>query len=319
MDAARRISAMSQPHGGHPGEAGGRGGAPEEGYPPGYPPPYPQEPNEPGHPGQRGYGSYPAYPGYPSYSPRRPSLIARLQPAAAASIAVLVCSLICYFAGYATGGARFYIAIYVLLAGGLLSAVHAMRSGKATAEGSASPNTIVIGAVLSVVGGLGVLFEVIHLPTLPVTAVIILIFALLQLVIAVAAFLLESGLLVLPPPRQAAPPPWAPAGPPAARPSGGREPHPQWDQSQRSGPPGDSAGAQTTQPGMAWPASEDARAPEPREHSEGAHEQASATSGQGRGGPSGKATGPGPTAYLPTTPENAPHGYGTAPRHPPRQ
>jgi hypothetical protein len=238
-------------------------------------------------------------------------LLSRLQPTAAASIAVLVCALICYFAGYANEGARFYIAIYVLLAGGLLCAVHAIRTGKATADGSASPNTIVPGAVLSVVGGLGVLFQVIHLPALPVSAVIILIFALLQLVVAAVALLLEAGLFVLPPLRRPAPQAWTPPRPPG----GAGQPNPQWGAPPYSPPAAGSTGAHPTRPGMAWPQSEVAQAPESGERAD--PEQARGTAAprpeRGPGEAGGTENGPGPTAYLPTTPENAPHGHGTTP------
>jgi hypothetical protein len=301
---------MSQPQGGHPDEPAARGGGSEAGHPAGYPPPYAQAQNPAGYPGYQGYGGYAARAGYPSYPPRRPSAISRLRPEAAASIAVFVCALVCYFAGYATGGAHFYVAIYVLLAGGLLCAVHAIRSGTVTAEGSASPNTIVAGAVLSVLGGLGVLFEVVHLSALPVSAVIILVFALLQLVVAVTAFLLESGLLALPAPRRAGPPPW----PPAMAPNGGNQPPAQWGTPPRSAPAGDTAGAQVTRPGMAWPPSQAARAPDTSERPDPEQGRAAADPERGKDPSARKGTGPpGPTAYLPTTPENAPHGYGTAP------
>jgi hypothetical protein len=303
---------MSQPQGGQPDEPAAPGAGAEAGHPAGYPPPYApyaQAHHPAGYPGYQAHGGYPGRAGYPSYPPKRPSAISRLRPETAASIAVFVCALVCYFAGFATGGAHFYVAIYVLLAGGLLCAVHAIRSGKATAEGSASPNTIVTGAVLSVLGGLGVLFEVIHLSALPVSAVIILIFALLQLVVAVAAFLLESGLLALPPPRRAGPPPWSPAMPP----NGGSQPTTQWGGPPRSAPAGDAADAQVTRPGMAWPQSETAHAPGTNERPDPEQHRGAADPDSGKDQSARKGTGPGPTAYLPTTPENAPHGYGTTP------
>jgi hypothetical protein len=226
-----------------------------------------------------------------------------------------VCALVCYFAGYAHGGARFYIAIYVLLAGGLLCAIHALPIWKSRVQAAgkepSSPNTITAGAVLSVVGGLGVLFEVIHLPAVPVSAVLILIFALLQLLVAVAAFLLDSGLLVLPPPREAGRPP-----PPSTPPSGAGPPSSQWEGSPRSGPAGDTAGAQMTRPSMAWPSSEALGAPDVSEHPDRGRGSGTAEPEHGHA-ESGRRAGP--TAYLPTTPESPPHGYGTAAGPPPRQ
>lgn len=170
--------------------------------------------------------SYPSGPpgGYPGQPPQQQGVFG--QPPAAPNplgnlgipglltLAVLVLSLVAYFCSYG-GGAG--IEVMTLLAGGLLAGLSMLPKG---------PATLPFAAVLSVVGGLAVLDDVINISggSIGTSLILILVFGLLQAIAAVVALLLEYGLIKLAP---------RPAVPHSAYPpSGGfpNQPHPQQGQ-----------------------------------------------------------------------------------------
>lgn len=144
-------------------------------------------------PGPQGMGQ--GYPGTQQQmqpvAPKRPNPLARLGPETLLPLAVLVLALISYIVSFiGTGGAMFEV--YLLLAGGLLSGM--------SAAPHAPSGALPVGSVLSVMGGLGMLASIVRSGSGDISAILILVFGVLQLLAAVAAYLMRAGLLKLPPP-----------------------------------------------------------------------------------------------------------------------
>ncbi|MCP2165729.1 DUF5336 domain-containing protein [Goodfellowiella coeruleoviolacea] len=107
-------------------------------------------------------------------------------------LGVAVLALVSYFCGFAdeAGGGK-SLPQYLLLAGGLFAALSVLPKG---------PASLQIGAVLSVLGGLGMLQIVVSWPgETPSIVVVILIAAILQLLGAVAMLLADAGVIKIQP------------------------------------------------------------------------------------------------------------------------
>ncbi|MGH3436141.1 MAG: DUF5336 domain-containing protein [Sciscionella sp.] len=119
-------------------------------------------------------------------------------------LGVLVLALVSYIIGLATAGASFEIEL--LLAGGLLCV---LRLVPQTARAF-----LPIGAVLSTVGGLGILADVVGSSGARTSAVLVMIFGILQFLVAIMAYLVDAGVITMPvpaPPRSGVAGGWAQA------------------------------------------------------------------------------------------------------------
>jgi hypothetical protein len=179
-----------------------------------YPQGQPQQPQGPPFPAQAQQGQ--AHPGTQQFhpmAPKRPSPLARFGVEKLLPLAVLVLALVSYFVSFGAGGAS--VEVYLLLAGGLLAAMSVAPKAEAGVLG--------VGAVLSVLGGLGMLAAIVRTGSGAVTAILILVFGVLQLLVALAAYLISVGLLTLPPANSPAPPQQPGWGPyPGGQPQGGQ-------------------------------------------------------------------------------------------------
>ncbi|WP_410639527.1 DUF5336 domain-containing protein [Amycolatopsis sp. lyj-346] len=105
-------------------------------------------------------------------------------------------SLVQYFLGFSDNG-EVGLGGTLLLAGGLLAAMHALPKG---------PKTLPFAALLSVLGALEVLDALVGMQTSPGIVTVILILGILQMLVAVGALLIEHGIIKPPSPKPAAPP-----------------------------------------------------------------------------------------------------------------
>lgn len=150
---------------------------------------------------------------------------------------VAVLALVSYFCGFAEEAGGGSMAQYLLLAGGLFAALPALPKG---------PASLHIAAVLSVLGGLGMLQNVVAWSgETPSIVVVILIAAILQLLGAVAMLLADAGMIKI------QPKPTGMYGQPGSwNPGSGGFPQPgQYGQAQQSGQPGQPQ-QQAGQPGQ---------------------------------------------------------------------
>lgn len=176
------------------------------GQPGGYPGQPPQQPLS--------YGRPPAPRANPLLDLGLPKLI---------TLGVLVLGLANYFCSFTSNAASLSVQVMVLLAGGLLAGLHVLPKG---------PRTLPFAALLSAVGGLSVLADLIQTSgggtsTATIT-IIILILGLIQAGAATFVLLVEYGLVRL------APRPAVPYGAPGSFPQSG--PFPQ-NPPARPGPP----------------------------------------------------------------------------------
>jgi len=142
-----------------------------------------------------GTGSFPPVPPPASSGPLGPQNLPAL-----AAIVVAALGLIQYFLGFSDEASLAGGAIIYLLAAGLLAGLWLLPKG---------PNTLPFAALLSVLGALDVLDDVIGVPsgsTTPGIVVVVLILGIVQMLVAVGALLMEYGLLKLPASKPAAPP-----------------------------------------------------------------------------------------------------------------
>lgn len=158
----------------------------------------------PGYP-QQGGGQQP--PGPPSSGfPAQQSPHSHQAPAGGAAnltqnlplliaLAVAALGLVQYFLGLSESG-DVGLGGVLLLAGGLLAGMHALPKG---------PKTLPFAALLSVLGALEVLDVLVALQTTPGVVTVILILGILQMLAAVAALLIEHGVIKPPAPKPAAP------------------------------------------------------------------------------------------------------------------
>jgi hypothetical protein len=151
--------------------------------------------------------SYPSgapggYPGQPP-APAGPNFIAKIGLPKLLSAATLLLALVCYFISFADAAAGTSLAILLLLAGGLLGVFALLPK---------APNLLPTSALLSTLGGLHLLAIVVHggATTFDGTSfggssstagsvIVILIFGLLQFLVAIAALVLDSGVINLAP------------------------------------------------------------------------------------------------------------------------
>jgi hypothetical protein len=148
-------------------------------FPSGQPGGYPGQPPQP----QPGYGPRPAPRTNPLLDLGLPNLI---------TLGVLVLGLANYFCSFTSNAASLSLQVMALLAGGLLAGLHVLPNG---------PKTLPFAALLSTVGGLSVLADVIQTSgggtSTPTVTIIILILGLIQFLASVFALLLEFGLIKL--------------------------------------------------------------------------------------------------------------------------
>lgn len=150
--------------------------------------------------------SYPSGPpgGYPNQPPQQggsvfgqppaaPNPLASLGIPGLLTLAVAVLSLVSYFCSFGGGSG---VEVWTLLAGGMLALLSLAPK---------APDTLPFAGVLSVVGGLAILGSVIDSSGyVSTSAILILVFGLLQMVVAVVAVLLHYDMIKLAP-RQAVP------------------------------------------------------------------------------------------------------------------
>ena len=188
------MSFPSGPPGGYPGRP------PQQGA-------QQQGPQQQGPPQQSAQQPGPQQPGV-GYAPpqaQRANPFADLGLPTIITLVVLVFGLASYFCSFTSNAASLDIQVMLLLAGGLLAGLHVLPKG---------PKTLPFAAVLSAVGGLSVLADVIQTSSGGVT-VIILVLGLLQFLTAVFALLLDYELIKL------APRPAVPYGAPGTFPQSG--------------------------------------------------------------------------------------------------
>ena len=193
------------------------------------------------------------YPGQPPQQgpvfgqpPAAPNPLGGLGVPGLLTLGVLVFALAAYFCSF---GGGYGLEVLLLLAGGLLAGLTLLPR---------TPNLLPFAAVLSIIGGLGMLSYVINLSSggLATTIILILVFGLLQALAAVGALLLEHGVIKLAP-RPAVPHPAQNYQPGGYPPPGGphhQQPAPQHQQAttylggpQSAPPPAPQSGPQSTQ------------------------------------------------------------------------
>jgi uncharacterized protein DUF5336 len=160
--------------------------------------------------------SYPSgppggYPGPPQHQgpsvfgqpPSAPNPLSRLGMPGLLTLAVFALSVVVFLCSLFHGGTGFEV--LSLLAGGLLAGLSLLRPGQ---------GLLPFVGLLSVVGGLGFLDVVINNSAggLPTASILVLVFGLLQAIVAVVALLMDYGLVKLAP-RPAVPHPAAPTYP----------------------------------------------------------------------------------------------------------
>jgi hypothetical protein len=111
------------------------------------------------------------------------------------ALVVAVFGVVQYFLGF-SDNAEVGLGTTLLLAGGLLAAMHALPRG---------PKTLPFAALLSVLGALDVLDTLVSLQTTPGIVTVILILAILQMLVAVGALLIEHDVIKPPAAKPAAP------------------------------------------------------------------------------------------------------------------
>lgn len=158
---------------------------------------YPGQPPQP----QAGYGPRPAARSNPLMDLGLPKLI---------TLGVLVLGLANYFCSFTSNAASLSLQVMALLAGGLLAGLHVLPKG---------PRTLPYAALLSTVGGLSVLADVIQTSgggtSTPTVTIVILILGLIQFLASAFALLLEFELIKI------APRPAVPYGAPGTFPQSG--------------------------------------------------------------------------------------------------
>jgi hypothetical protein len=156
----------------------------------------------PGYP-QQGGGQQPPGPpssGFPSQQPhshQAPSGAANLTQNLPLLLALVVAGLglVQYFLGLSDNG-EVGLGGTLLLAGGLLAALHVLPKG---------PKTLPFAALLSVLGALEVLDALVGMQTSPGIVTVILILGILQMLVAVGALLIAHDVIKPPAPKPAAP------------------------------------------------------------------------------------------------------------------
>jgi hypothetical protein len=114
-----------------------------------------------------------------------------------AALAVTALGLVSYFISFSSDAANFNEIVIYLLAGGLLAALRVLPKG---------PKALPFAAVLSLVGGLDAVSSVVRAANpQPSIITVILILAILQMLVAVAAVLLEYGIIKPPAPKPQVP------------------------------------------------------------------------------------------------------------------
>ena len=111
-------------------------------------------------------------------------------------LGTLVLALIAYFIGFSDAGAALNTEIDLLLAAGVLAALRVVPKS--------AELFLPAAVVLSTVGALGLLAEIVHIPSnqdTPAAGVLILVAGILQMLVTVAAYLMDKKIISLPQPR----------------------------------------------------------------------------------------------------------------------
>ncbi|WP_026360364.1 DUF5336 domain-containing protein [Amycolatopsis nigrescens] len=108
------------------------------------------------------------------------------------TLAITGLGLVNYFMAFSAEARGADLIVYFLLGGGLLAALRLLPNG---------PKTLPYAAVLSVLGGLGVLAAVVQAEEVPGIITGILIVGIVQMLVAVAALLFEAGVIKAPEPK----------------------------------------------------------------------------------------------------------------------
>ncbi|MEV7091587.1 DUF5336 domain-containing protein [Amycolatopsis sp. NPDC051045] len=158
----------------------------------------------PGYP-QQGGGQQPPGPPSSGFPAQQPHSHSHQAPSGAASLTqnlplllalvVAALGLVQYFLGFSDNG-EVGLGGTLLLAGGLLAAMHALPKG---------PKTLPFAALLSVLGALEVLDALVGMQTSPGIVTVILILGILQMLVAVGALLIAHDVIKPPTPKPAAP------------------------------------------------------------------------------------------------------------------
>jgi hypothetical protein len=155
----------------------------------------------PGYP-QQGGGGQPYQPApstgsFPQSPPPAPSAGSSPDFGLIAALAVTALGLVSYFISFSSDAASLSGVVDYLLVGGLLAALRVLPKG---------PKALPFAAVLSILGGLVAVSAVVRAPApLPSIDTVILILGILQMLVAIAAVLLEYGVLKPPAPKPQAP------------------------------------------------------------------------------------------------------------------
>lgn len=112
------------------------------------------------------------------------------------ALVVTVLGVVQYFLGFSDEANDVGQETIFLLAGGLLSALHALPK---------APKVLPFAALLSVVGALGTLDTVVAEQSTPGIVTVVLILGIVQAIVSVGALLMEYGVLKPPAPKPAAP------------------------------------------------------------------------------------------------------------------
>ncbi|MEW2499256.1 DUF5336 domain-containing protein [Amycolatopsis sp. CA-161197] len=112
------------------------------------------------------------------------------------ALVVTVLGIVQYFIGFSDEAGDVGQETIFLLTGGLLAAMHALPK---------APRVLPFAALFSVVGALGALDTVVAEPSTPGIVTVVLILGIVQMLVAVAALLMEYGILKPPAPKAAVP------------------------------------------------------------------------------------------------------------------
>lgn len=155
----------------------------------------------PGYPQQGGGGQpYQPAPGtgsFPQSPPPAPPVSTPPDFGLIAALAVTALGLVSYFISFSSDAANLSGVVDYLLVGGLLAALRVLPKG---------PKALPFAAVLSILGGLVAISTVVRASgSLPSIATVILILGILQMLVAIAAVLLEYGVIKPPAPKPQVP------------------------------------------------------------------------------------------------------------------
>lgn len=133
--------------------------------------------------------------GHPDQSPTRPNPLAAVDLRTWLCFGTLLLALVAYFIGFSDSGTGLSTEIDLLLAGGVLAALCTFRKS--------AEFFLPVAVVLSIVSTFSLLAKIVHVPVyeeVTTTTVLIFVFAILQMLVVIGAYLLDKQIIKVPAP-----------------------------------------------------------------------------------------------------------------------